>query len=184
MGLFRYEILLEGNPMDLIVTAAGEGWQAAYGDRRWRCAVGRSGIQVEKVEGDGVSPVGRWPIRTVYYRSDRIEKPVSPFATRAIAELDGWCDDPAHADYNRPVTRPFEASHEEMWRQDDLYDIVVVLGQNDDPPVAGAGSAIFLHIARPDYSPTAGCAALAKEDLLAFLALAQSGTHLEFRATA
>lgn len=168
--------------MDLIVTPNGERWQARYGDRIWRSAVGRSGIQLEKMEGDGVSPIGRWPIRRVYYRPDRIEKPVSPFPTQAIAEMDGWCDDPAHADYNRPVTRPFAASHEEMWRQDDLYDIVVVLGHNDDPPVPGAGSAIFLHIARPDYSPTEGCAALAKGDLLAFLARAEPGTHLEFRS--
>lgn len=168
--------------MDLIVTAAGDGWQARYGDHSWRAAVGRGGIKVEKIESDGVSPVGRWPIRMVCYRADRIERPASPFPTRAIAETDGWCDDPAHAAYNRPVTRPFPASHEEMWRQDDLYDIVVVLGHNDDPPVPGAGSAIFLHIARPDYSSTEGCAALAKEDLLAFLAHAQSGTHLEFRA--
>lgn len=170
--------------MDLIVTAAGNGWQARHGDRSWRAAVGRGGIRVEKAEGDGVSPVGRWPIRAVYYRADRIGKPASPFPTRVIGELDGWCDDPAHADYNRPVPRPFPASHEEMWRQDDLYDIVVVLGHNDDPPVPGAGSAIFLHIARPDYAPTEGCAALAKEDLLAFLADAQPGTHLEFRASA
>ncbi|WP_313529236.1 L,D-transpeptidase family protein [Shinella sp.] len=169
--------------MDLVVIPAGTSWQAKYGEHRWRCAVGRCGVHVEKVEGDGVSPVGRWPIRTVLYRSDRIEKPISPFPTQAITELDGWCDDPAHADYNRPVTRPFSASHEEMWRQDNLYDIVVVLGHNDDPPVRGAGSAIFLHIAHVDYSPTEGCAALSRGDLLAFLACAQPGTHLEFRAT-
>jgi len=175
---------MEGNLMDLIVTPAGDGWQASYGDQRWRCAVGRGGIKVEKAEGDGVSPVGRWPIRTVYYRPDRIAKPVSPFPTRAIEELDGWCDDPAHADYNRPVTCPFTASHEEMWRQDDLYDIVVVPGKTAAPRGPGAGGAISLHVAGHDYSPPAGGAALARQDLLAFLAQAQPGTHLEFRATA
>ena len=171
--------------LDLIVKRAGEGWQASYGDKVWRAAVGSSGIQAQKTEGDGVSPIGCWPIRKVLFRADKLPAaPVSVFPTAAIAPDDGWCDAPDHPAYNRPVKLPFAASHEEMWRKDDLYDIVVVLGQNDDPPVAGAGSAIFLHIARPDYSPTAGCAALAKEDLLAFLALAQFGTHLEFRATA
>ncbi|MBV7522566.1 L,D-transpeptidase [Ensifer sp. ENS12] len=166
--------------MDLVISRNGDGWQAAYGDRRWPCAVGRGGIRVEKVEGDGVSPVGRWPIRQVFYRADRMVKPASPFASRAIDRLDGWCDAPSHPDYNRLVKLPFAANHEELWRDDDLYDIVVVLGHNDDPPVAGAGSAIFLHVAQPNYAPTAGCAALSREDLLAFLALAEPSTHLAF----
>ncbi len=76
---------------------------------------------------------------------------------------------------------PFVASHEEMWREDALYDIVGVLGQNDDPVVPGGGSAIFLHIVQLNYSPTAGCAALSKDDLLAFLALARPDTRLCFR---
>lgn len=168
--------------LDLIVSRNGDGWQAAYGDKRWRCAIGRSGMRPanEKVEGDGASPIGRWPIREVFYRADRIGKPVSPFPCRTIDRLDGWCDDPVHPDYNRQVKLPFAASHEEMWMEDDVYDIVVVLGHNDDPPVAGAGSAVFLHIARPNYSPTAGCAALSREDLLSFLAAAEPSTHLRF----
>lgn len=166
--------------MDLIVTRQGDHWQAAYGDRVWRAAVGRSGIAVKQGEGDGVSPIGCWPIRRVLYRADRLAAPVSVFATGVIARDDGWCDAPDHPDYNRPVKLPFAASHEEMWRADDLYDIVVVLGQNDDPVVPGAGSAVFLHVAREGYSPTAGCAALTRADLLAFLALAGPGTRLCF----
>lgn len=168
--------------MDLIVSRTEDGWQAVYGDKHWRCAVGRAGLRAasEKVEGDGASPIGRWPIRQVFYRADQMEKPPSPFLCHAIDRLDGWCDDPSHPDYNRLVKLPFAANHEELWRDDDLYDIVVVLGHNDDPPVAGAGSAIFLHVAQPNYAPTAGCAALSREDLLAFLALAAPSTHLAF----
>lgn len=169
--------------MDLIVTRQGDIWQARFGDRIWRSAVGRSGIAEKRAEGDGVSPIGCWPIRRVLYRADKLGTvPVSVFPTAAIAADDGWCDAPDHPDYNRPVKLPFEASHEELWRRDDLYDIVVVLGQNDDPVVPGAGSAIFLHVASPGYGATAGCAALSRDDLLDFLALARPDTRLCFRA--
>jgi L,D-peptidoglycan transpeptidase YkuD (ErfK/YbiS/YcfS/YnhG family) len=100
----------------------------------------------------------------------------SGLAVTALTPAMGWCDDPDHADYNRPVTLPHPAGHEVMWRDDGLYDVVVVLGHNDDPPVPGRGSAIFLHCARPDpdgphgLHPTAGCVALPRADLLAVLA--------------
>lgn len=168
--------------MNLIVKRVGVGWQASYGERQWRAAVGRSGIQRKKTEGDGVSPVGCWPIRKVLYRADKLAMaPVSVFETAAIDRMDGWCDAPDHPDYNRPVRLPFAASHEEMWRKDDLYDIVVVLGQNDDPVVPNAGSAVFLHVASDGYGSTAGCAAMTREDLLDFLAMAKRGTCLCFQ---
>jgi L,D-peptidoglycan transpeptidase YkuD (ErfK/YbiS/YcfS/YnhG family) len=88
---------------------------------------------------------------------------------RALDADDGWCDDPEHPLYNRPVKAPFAARHETLWRGDGLYDVVVEIGFNDDPVEPGRGSAIFLHRARPDYGPTEGCVALALEDLLALL---------------
>jgi L,D-peptidoglycan transpeptidase YkuD (ErfK/YbiS/YcfS/YnhG family) len=91
--------------------------------------------------------------------------PVAP-----IAPDDGWCDDPARAEYNRPVRLPIAASAEALWRDDNVYDIIGVLGWNDSPPIAGRGSAIFLHIARPDYTPTEGCVALSASDLRHVLA--------------
>ena len=83
--------------------------------------------------------------------------------------MDGWCDDPTHADYNRPVKLPHPASCESLWRDDDLYDIVIVIGHNDDPVVPGEGSAIFVHVANENYLPTEGCVALRLEDLRAVL---------------
>ena len=168
--------------MDLIVTRQGNIWQASYGSKVWRAAVGRSGIGPKEAEGDGISPIGCWPIRQVLYRTDKLAAPpVSVFPTAAIAPDDGWCDAPDHPAYNRPVKLPFAASHEEMWRKDDLYDIVVVLGQNDDPVIPGAGSAIFLHVASQNYGSTAGCATLTRDDLLEFLAAAQPDTCLCFQ---
>ena len=96
----------------------------------------------------------------------------------AIQPSDGWCDDPASPDYNRQVQLPIAASHEHLWRLDGIYDVVVVLGHNDDPPVAGAGSAIFLHLARPDYAPTEGCVAVAREDMFRLLADCETETFL------
>ncbi len=131
-----------------------------------RCAVGRSGIAQKRSEGDGVTPIGDWPIRNVLYRADRIAPPDMSFDKRALTSNGGWCDAPTDPNYNRLVQLPYDASHEEMWRQDRLYDIVAVLGFNDDPVIPGRGSAIFLHIARENYGPTEGCIALAMPDLL------------------
>lgn len=130
---------------------------------------------MEKTEGDGGTPVGMFPLRRVLYRPDRLDAPATGLPVEAIKPDQGWCDDPAHPDYNRPVSLPFAASHEKLWRDDGVYDVIVILGHNDDPPVPGKGSAIFMHVARPDYGPTEGCVALALEDLLDVLAKCRPG---------
>jgi len=152
-------------------TVTADGWMV-WGQRRARAALGEGGIVSEKREGDGATPSGLLPVRRVLYRADRL--PMPPRATlprEPIGQQDGWCDDPASPDYNRPVRLAhFSARHERLWRQDGLYDVVCVLGWNDAPVVSGRGSAIFLHVARADYRPTQGCIALALPDLLAALA--------------
>jgi len=162
--------------------AAADGW-LDLGERRARCALGPAGVMpaADKREGDGASPAGVWPIRAVLYRPDRGDPPRTALPSRAIAPDDGWCDAPDDAAYNRPVKLPYPASAERMWRDDHLYDLVVILGHNDDPPVRGLGSAIFLHLAKPDYAPTHGCVALARADLEALLAKARPGDTLEIR---
>jgi len=152
----------------------------SLGARRIRCALGRGGVCAAdaKREGDGMTPGGTWPLRRLLWRPDRVPPPVSSLPGRPIGLADGWCDDPLHADYNRPVRLPHPARAERLWRDDHLYDLVVVLGHNDDPVIAGAGSAIFLHLARPDYAPTEGCVALAPGDLTAFMSLAKPGDSL------
>lgn len=146
-----------------------------------RCALGRSGVIAAgaKREGDGATPLGRWPLRYVLYRPDRGDAPKTALPARAIAPDDGWCDAPDDPAYNQPVKHPYRASAERLWREDALYDIIAVLGHNDDPVVPGAGSAIFLHCARPGYPPTEGCVALARGDLEAVLAGATPGDVLD-----
>ncbi len=168
---------------DLIVSRNPDGtWRAAFGARRWRCAIGPAGVSADKREGDGATPVGGFALRRVLYRPDRLARPETGLPVTALRPEDGWCDDPDDAAYNRPVRLPYAASHERLWRDDGIYDVIVVLGHNDDPPVPGRGSAIFLHVARPDYGPTAGCVALALADLLTVLRDAGPGTRVRVEA--
>jgi len=153
------------------------GW-ASLGEKRWRCAVGAGGVREDKVEGDAATPVGEFPLRHIYYRNDRLVLPKVGLPARPISEHDGWCDDPRSAAYNRLVRVPNAWSHERLWREDGLYDVVVVVGYNDDPPEGEWGSAIFLHIARDDMSPTQGCVAFARADLLKLLPLIGPQTRL------
>lgn len=163
--------------MDLTVELEGaDGAFVVVGDRRYRCAIGKGGIRADKREGDGATPVGRLPLRRVFYRPDRLAPPATGLEAVALDPDLGWSDDPADpAHYNRPVRRPYGYSHETMWREDGLYDIVVELGYNDDPPVPGLGSAIFMHVARDGYLPTEGCVALRREELLEVLARCGEG---------
>jgi L,D-peptidoglycan transpeptidase YkuD (ErfK/YbiS/YcfS/YnhG family) len=136
----------------------------------YRCVLGSAGIKTDKKEGDGATPAGCFLLREILYRADRVQKPKTKLPVRALTKNDGWCDDSTCIAYNRLVQLPHRGSHEKLWREDDVYDIIAVVGYNDDPPVPGNGSAIFMHIAREGYSPTAGCVALAKDDLLRVLA--------------
>lgn len=131
----------------------------------YRCALGRGGIRADKQEGDGATPTGLLPLRRLLYRADRVPIPACAVPREPLAPEDGWCDDPTSRDYNKPIRLPHPARHEELWRADAVYDLIGTLGWNDAPVERNRGSAIFLHVARPDYNPTEGCVALALPDL-------------------
>jgi len=151
---------------DIVVTPTGPSTgDLVCAGQIYKCALGRGDVTADKREGDGATPLGRFPIRLVMFRPDRVAAPDTRLPTRPLRKTDGWCDDPESPRYNQHIERPFAASHEIMWRDDHLYDIVVELGYNDAPAISGRGSAIFMHMARPDYDPTEGCVALAPEDL-------------------
>ena len=166
----------------MIFTAWSDG-RFDLGERRTRCALGRSGVieAANKREGDGATPLGLWPIRRVLFRPDRGLIPQTDLPRAPIAPDDGWCDAPGDPFYNQPVKLPYGASAERMWREDGLYDRVGVLAHNDDPPVSGLGSAIFLHIARDGYAPTEGCVALSRVDLEHLLEIATSDAAIAVR---
>ncbi len=148
--------------MDLLVTTGGT---AEWGARRIRCALGRSGIAGDKREGDGATPAGTLSLLRVLYRADRNVPPDTELALAALRPDDGWCDAPEDASYNRQVRLPHGASCETLWRDDHVYDLIVVTDFNATPVAPHRGSAIFLHVARPSYAPTEGCIAFALEDL-------------------
>ena len=141
-----------------------------FNGKIYRCSIGENGFTDDKKEGDKKTPIGRFLLRECWYRSDRIAQPKTPLTTRIIKENDGWCDAPENEYYNKHIKLPFAASHEILWREDNIYDIIVPLGFNDEQIIKGGGSAIFFHLARPDYSPTLGCIAVSLEDMLEILA--------------
>jgi L,D-peptidoglycan transpeptidase YkuD (ErfK/YbiS/YcfS/YnhG family) len=124
------------------------------------CALGRGGTTRSKREGDGATPVGRFGLLGCFYRADRGRRPATRLPVAAIQPGDGWCDDPSDRRYNQPVPLPYPARHERLWRDDHVYDVVLDIAWNRGPVVRGRGSAIFLHLARPNFAPTEGCIAI------------------------
>lgn len=160
--------------MDLTVKTTSPTASVAslhIGGKTYPCTLGRAGVidAALKTEGDGKTPLGTYPLRYLLYRADRVAKPDTALTAKILTPATGWCEDQSHADYNREIVLPHDAVNDVMTRDDHLYDYVTVIGYNDDPVVAGKGSAIFMHLARPDFTPTAGCVGLKEADLIEVL---------------
>ena len=166
--------------MDIEITdIEGSRARLCYGDLVFDCALGKTGVTTTKREGDHATPAGRFPLRQLFYRPDKFtEPPVCAIPMQEVEMLDGWCDAPEHDLYNQYVRLPFGASHEQLWRDDEVYNLVIVLGYNDDPVVPSAGSCIFMHVARENFAPTEGCVALAQDDLLTLLSSIEKSTEI------
>ena len=146
--------------------------------RGYRCVLGKTGVLRKKIEGDGATPAGVFPLIRVLYRPYRIDSPETRLPVLPLSPNDGWCDDPIHKDYNKPIKLPHDGSHERLWRDDNIYDIVVVLGYNTSPVIPFRGSAIFIHFAEPSFKSTNGCVALKDVDLLEILKSCSAETQL------
>ncbi len=172
--------------MDILVTPTTKDPSRGIlklGSKQYPCALGKKGITLSKREGDNKSPTGSFLLRSIYYRYDKLRKPIySKVPLMATLKKDGWCDDPKDPAYNKSVMLPYHASAERLWRDDDLYDVLVVLGYNDEPVKPGKGSAIFMHVARDlndqSYKGTEGCVSLRKDDLLEILPILTPDTLL------
>ena len=158
---------LPGNPRQAIVQA---------GSLAFRAALGRSGRTSRKREGDGATPIASMRLLHGYYRSDRLALPDTGLQMTPILESMLWCDAPEDASYNRPVRKPFVKSHEEMLRGDHLYDICLVMDWNISSRARNRGSAIFFHLIKPGYEPTAGCVAVSLRDMRRLLPHLRKGT--------
>lgn len=139
--------------------APSRGWLVA-GPHALPVALGRGGVKANKREGDGATPRGAFRLKRLWWRADRHPRPRTRLPVRRIKPRDGWCEDPADRHYNQPISVPENSKADHLRRTDALYDFFIELDHNTRPRVAGRGSAVFLHVARPGFAPTAGCVAL------------------------
>ena len=146
-----------------------------------RAAVGAGGVHPNKKEGDRATPAGSFSLPFGMYRPDRIELPKTDLPMTPLREAHAWVDDPNDPQYNQLVKLPYPSHTEELWRTDGIYDLLVVVGYNMNPTQPGAGSAIFLHIARPDFSPTEGCVAVSRSVLLELVKVLGTDSTLTIR---
>ncbi|MBI3702668.1 MAG: L,D-transpeptidase family protein [Rhizobiales bacterium] len=153
------------------------GWLMA-GPLALPVALGRGGIKANKREGDGGTPRGTFRAKRLWWRAERHARPATQLPARRIKPDDGWCEDPADRRYNRPVKRLAGSTADRLARQDHLYDFVVEIDHNTRPRIAGRGSAVFIHVARPHFAPTAGCVALDIGSLRRLLARLGHGTRI------
>ena len=150
-----------------------------YKNLKFRCALGKAGIKKKKKEGDNITPEGTFKIIRVYYRSDKIKNIATLIKKKEIKKKIGWCDDPVSSFYNKEIKLPSKFSYEKLYRKDNLYDLILVLNYNINPIIKNKGSAIFVHIAKKNYEPTAGCIALKKRDLVVLLKNIKKNTKIK-----
>ena len=150
-----------------------------YKDLKFRCALGKAGIKKKTIEGDNITPKGIFKIVKIYYRPDKIKKIKTSIKKIKIRKNMGWCDDPNSRFYNQQIKLPNKCSHEKLYRNDNLYDLIVVLNYNIDPIIKNKGSAIFLHIAKKSYQKTKGCIALKKKHLIKIICSIKKNTKIK-----
>ena len=146
---------------------------------KFRCSLGKNGIKYKKKEGDGCTPKGIFKLIKIYYRKDKIKHLKTKIKKNLISKNIGWCDDPRSKFYNKPIKLPSRFGHEKLYRKDNLYNIIIVLNYNIKPVIKNKGSAIFMHIAKKNYRPTAGCVALQKNDLIKLLEIIKKNTKIK-----
>ena len=149
-----------------------------YKDFKFKCALGKAGVGKKKIEGDNITPKGTFEIVKIYYRSDRIKKIYSKIKLFKINKKMGWCNDPTSKKYNQLIKLPSKYTHEKLYRQDNVYDLVVVLNYNRTPIIKNKGSAIFIHVAKKNYKKTEGCVALKKKHLVKLIKNIKSKTKI------
>lgn len=159
----------------IIVNKSG---QLKYKNLKFKCALGKAGIGKKNIEGDNITPKGTYRIIQIYYRKDRVKKISSSFKLNKITKSMGWCDDPSSKKYNRLIRLPTKYSHEKLYQKNNIYDLLLVIDYNMNPVVINKGSAIFIHVAKKNYKPTAGCISLKKRDILKLIKILKLNTKI------
>ena len=174
-----------------VVTKVNNFFFLRVGKKIFKCQIGKTGnkIYTQKKEGDKATPIGKWRLKSIYYRSDKVLRPIiknKKFKINKITKNCGWCDDPKSIYYNKyiNVKRNFHVKNinfENLWREDDAYDLVIETSHNSSPIIKGKGSAIFVHCCFSDYRKTAGCVALEKKDLISLIKNISNNVYLEIK---
>ena len=150
-----------------------------YKNLKFRCALGKAGIKKKEKEGDNVTPKGIFKITSMYYRPDRIKNIITAIKKIKIKKNMGWCDDPDSHFYNQQISLPNKFGHEKLYRNDSLYDLILVLNYNVNPIIKNKGSAIFIHVAKKNYKKTKGCVALKKKHLIELISKIKKNTKIK-----
>jgi len=150
-----------------------------YKNLKFRCALGKAGIKKKEKEGDNVTPKGIFKITSMYYRPDRIKNITTTVKKIKIKKNIGWCDDPNSHFYNQQISLPNKFGHEKLYRNDSLYDLILVLNYNVNPIIKNKGSAIFIHITKKNYKKTKGCIALKKKHLIELISKIKKNTKIK-----
>ena len=148
-----------------------------YDDFKFRCAIGKNGLRIKKKEGDKSTPKGTFGLGTVYYRADRIKKPLTKLNIKKISKNMGWCDDPYNKNYNKQILINTKNKGEKLHRNDNIYDIIITVNYNTKKILPNKGSAIFIHLTK-NYQPTLGCISLKQNDLIILLKLIDRKTKI------
>ena len=149
-----------------------------FGKYKVKCSIGKRGISKSKKEGDYCTPKGKFNFLRVFYRRDRVKNISSNIRKRIINKDMGWCDDPTSNNYNKLVKLPFKRGCEKLYKKNNVYDVIIVISYNLKPIIKNKGSAIFLHIATKQYSPTKGCIAVSKKDMFLLLSFIKKKTKI------
>jgi len=145
----------------------------------FKCSIGKNGLSKNKIEGDLKTPVGVFSLENLYYRSDRVDKPITDLKCIKIDKNMAWCDDPLNEqEYNKLIKVNKKIKHEKLYRRDHKYDLLIPIKYNFDERVPGKGSCIFIHLTK-NYAPTAGCIALKKNDFLVILKLIKKNSRIK-----
>ena len=144
----------------------------------FRCSTGKNGIKKKKIEGDKATPRGKFSLGKLYYRADRVQKPLTKIPIRVITKNMGWCDDPKSKYYNEEIKISKKLKHEKLFRKDNLYNYLIVINYNTKKTISNKGSAIFIHLTKK-YKKTAGCVGVKQKDFLILLKLINRKTKIK-----
>ena len=144
---------------------------------KFKCCIGKNGIKKNKIEGDLSTPKGNFGLEDLYYRKDKLSKPITKLRIKEIKRNFGWCTDNKSNLYNKQIINKKKLKHEKLFRKDYKYDLLIVISYNRKKIIKNKGSAIFLHLTK-NYKPTAGCIGLKKKDFLIILKLINKNTKI------